>query len=129
MAYTSEIDSHATTIRISRNQLMDNFRQISQLLRYETEAIYPPCAKISDIENWTLHSLLTSCVLSEKSDEQDSHEHIMAKKIATALDIDFEDEDDFLLLPDADEYLYVDVSCAFSRRWVSQITSKILDVY
>lgn len=129
MAGTSEIDSHSTTVKLSRNRLMENFRQITGLLRYEWEPMYPPCVDISVLGNDALELLFSNCVLSQQSDDSNSHEQQMAKKIANNLDIDFEEEDDYLFLPETEEYLYVNVSQAFSRRWVSSITNKILDIY
>lgn len=123
------IDSHSDTIKLDKNRFLENYRTIAKVLRYEIDFIDPPCLDSSDIEKRALDSLLYNCIVSEQSDETNSDEQQMAKKIAYNLDIDLEEDYDFLTLPEKQIFLYVNIANALSRKWVASVATKILDIY
>lgn len=123
------IDLHSSTFKLDQNRLLENYRTIIKILRYEIDFINPPCLDASVIEKKALDSLLNNCVVSEQSDEATSDEQQKAKKIADHLDLELEDEYDYLCLPEKQIFLYVDIANALSRKWVASIATRLLDVY
>ena len=80
--------------RVSQNRLLENFRKIAWLLRHEIAAINPPCLSASNSEKKALDYLIDNLVLSQLSDEPNSGEQQMARKIAHHLDVDSDEEED-----------------------------------
>lgn len=124
-----EMDPHMDTYQVNQAHLLEKYRLIARILRYEIEFLHPPCMEPSLIEKNALESLMDSCVLSQKSDEPSSEEHQIAKKIALHMDLDLEDEDEYLSLPEKCIFLFVNVAQALSRKWVASIASRLLNIY
>ena len=115
--------------RVSQNRLLENFRKIAWLLRHEIAAINPPCLSASNSEKKALDYLIDNLVLSQLSDEPNSGEQQMARRIAHHLDVDSDEEEDYLDRPVMDTFLYVNIANALSHKWVVTISNQILDVY
>ncbi|EFX89967.1 hypothetical protein DAPPUDRAFT_299839 [Daphnia pulex] len=124
-----EFDLHSDTCRVSQNRLLENFRKIASLLRHEIDFINPPCLSASASEKKALDYLIDSLVLSQQSDEPNSGEQLMAKRIAYNLDVDSEDEEDWAHRPTIDTLFYVNIANALSHKWITTVTSTVLDVY
>jgi hypothetical protein len=125
-----EFDLHSDIgNRVSQNRLLENYRKIAWLLRHEIAAINPPCLSASNSEKKALDYLIDNLVLSQLSDEPNSGEQQMARRIAHHLDVDSDEEEDFLDRPVMDTFLYVNIANALSHKWVATISNQILDVY
>ena len=123
------IDIRSETCRVSQNQLLEKFRTISKILRYEIAHIHPPCITSSKIEQATLEGLFQRSVASPHSNEMDSDEQAKAKSLARHLDIDFEEEGDFDYTQTAEILLFVNIPNAISRKWTVGITDSLLEIY
>nr|CAH0102832.1 unnamed protein product [Daphnia galeata] len=125
-----EFDLHSDIgNRVSQNRLLENYRKIAWLLRHEIAAINPPCLSASNSEKKALDYLIDNLVLSQLSDEPNSGEQQMARRIAHHLNVDSDEEEDFLDRPVMDTFLYVNIANALSHKWVATISNQILDVY
>lgn len=124
-----EFDLHSDTCRVSQNRLLENFRKIASLLRHEIDFINPPCLSASASEKKALDYLIDNLVLSQQSDEPNSGDQLMAKRIAYNLDVESEDEEDWARRPTIDTLFYVNIVNALSHKWITTVTSTVLDVY
>lgn len=124
------LDFHSETCRISQNQILEKFRLLAKILRYEIDYIYPPCIPPSRVEQNTLERLFQRSLASLHSGEMDSEEQAKAKRLARHLDIDFEEEGDWDYSPQAVELpLFVNIPNVISRKWVVGVTNSLLEVY
>lgn len=124
------IDVRSETCRISQNQMLERFRLLIKILRYEIDYIYPTCIPPSRVEQNILERLFQRSVASIHSSEMDSEEEAKAKRLARHLDIDFEEEGYMDYAPQSVELpLFVNIPNFISRKWVVGITNSLLDVY
>ena len=124
------IDFRTETCRISQNQMLEKFRLLTKIFRYEIDYIYPPCIPPTRVEQNTLERLFQRSVASIHSSEMDSEEQAKAKRLARHLDIDFEEEGDWDYEPQSVELpLFVNIPNVISRKWVVGITNSLLEVY
>lgn len=132
----TEIDYKLDTCKISQKALLDQYRTMAKILRYDLEYIHPPCIDLSAIEKRALEYLFEHSVASLHSDEITSEEQQKAHRIARRIEMDFndsEDEDNFWPLPSQqppqDIPLYIDVDVALSRKWIANISTSLLEIY
>ena len=124
-----EVDAHLDTCRINQNQLLENYRIMADILRHEIDFLNPPCLESTAIEKKGLEYLVSNCVISMQSDEAQSEEQQKAKKIALHMDLEFEEEDENLLMPDCEIYLSVNLDNALKKKWVTSIATSLLGIY
>ena len=131
----SEVDYQFDTCQISQQTVLENYRTMAKILRFDLEYIHPPCADLSAIEKQTLESLFQHSVASLHSDEVTSEEQQKANRIAKNVELDFNDDDDDddrfwpSYKPPQDIPLYVNINVALSKKWIVNISSYLLDVY
>jgi len=126
----TEIDFRTETCRISQNQMLEKFRLLIKIFRYEIHYIHPPCIPPTRVEQNTLERLFQRSVASLHSSEMDSEEQAKAKRLARHLDIDFEEEGDWDYEPQSVELsLFVNIPNVILRKWVVGITNSLLEVY
>jgi len=128
------VDFQFETCKISQKAVLEMFREMAKILRYDLEYVHPPCMKFSTIEEMPIDRLARHSVASLQSSETNSEEQQKALRIARHLDIDYEDEDDddYWPLPthsSQDVSLYVTISNAISRKWVAEIAESLINIY
>ncbi|XP_057380979.1 uncharacterized protein LOC130703565 [Daphnia carinata] len=124
-----EVDLHSDTCRVSQTALLENYRKMVGILRYEIDFITPPCVPASVVEKQVLDYLIDNQVLSQQSDEPNSSEQQMAKRIAYYLDVDSDEDEHWADRPVIEKFLYVNIDNALSHKWIATIATKLLDIY
>lgn len=124
-----QVDLHSDTCRVSQTALLENYRKMVGILRYEIDFITPPCLPASVVEKQVLDYLIDNQVLSQQSDEPNSSEQQMAKRIAYHLDVDSDEDEHWADRPAIETFLYVNIGNALSHKWIAKIATKLLNIY
>ncbi|KAK4022407.1 hypothetical protein OUZ56_007876 [Daphnia magna] len=124
-----QVDLHSDTCRVSQTALLENYRKMVGILRYEIDFITPPCLPASVVEKQVLDYLIDNQVLSQQSDEPNSSEQQMAKRIAHHLDVDSDEDEHWADRPAIETFLYVNIGNALSHKWITKIATKLLNIY